>query len=77
MAAYLLVGIDLEGKKESLGIWLGQSERVFATVIALFQVMYLAVAEAGMRWAMRTRNWSAIMTQALVFIQGRIKGYFC
>jgi len=26
VAAYLMVGIDLEGKKECLGIWLGQSE---------------------------------------------------
>jgi len=26
VAAYLMVGIDLEGRKECLGIWLGQSE---------------------------------------------------
>ena len=26
VAAYLMIGIDLEGKKECLGIWLGQSE---------------------------------------------------
>jgi transposase-like protein len=56
-ALYVAVGVNLEGRKELLGLWLGESEgaKFYAQILTELQALSVAHFDLLLRWDNRSR----------------------
>jgi transposase-like protein len=90
-AIYLALGINLEGEKELLGLWVAPTEgsKFWLTVFnelktrgafpndeAIIKIIYLAIQRVAKKWTMPIRNWRAALNQFVILFVGTISRSF-
>jgi len=45
IAAYIMLGVTLEGKKEIIGIWIGENDNKTGTVLSLLEIEYSILSD--------------------------------
>lgn len=72
-AAYIIIGVNIEGYKDVLGIWAGANG--FPSDAALEKILYLATQNITKKWTQRYRNWDGVLNQLIILYPERLKEY--
>ncbi|NMF84859.1 IS256 family transposase [Nodosilinea sp. P-1105] len=86
-AVYVVLGINREGSKDVLGLWIGEAEAegakfwlkvikikaVFPDEESVFKLMYLALDNISKRWTRPIRNWKAATSHFAILFPERFK----
>ena len=72
-AAYVIIGVNIEGYKDVLGIWAGANG--FPSDAALEKILYLATQNITKKWTQRYRNWDGVLNQLIILYPERLKEY--
>ena len=70
-AIYNVLGIDKDGHKDLLGMYVSKSEGVFPNDTALVKLVYLAYRNARKKWTMPVPNWGIISQQLAIKFEDR------
>lgn len=76
-AVYIAIGINLDGRKNVLGMWVGEIESaksVFPTVDSLLKMLYLAMMDITKKWTGRRQDWSMVHAQLAIYFAERMPG---
>ena len=66
-AVYIAIGIDLDGRKDVLGMWVGENESVKYWATVLNSLKNRGIMDITKKWTGRRQDWSMIHAQLAVF----------
>ena len=80
-AVYIIIGVDVEGYKDILGLWIDKTESAesvnsalrkvtrgkgtFPSESAVYKVLYLRIKELSLKWNKPIKNWITIRKQLI------------
>ena len=70
-AIYNVLGIDKDGHKDLLGMYVSKNKGVFPNDTALIKLVYLAYRNARKKWTMPVPNWGIISQQLAIKFEDR------
>ena len=70
-AIYNVLGIDKDGHKDLLGMYVSKNKGVFPNDTALVKLVYLAYRNARKKWTMPVPNWGIISQQLAIKFEDR------
>ena len=70
-AIYNVLGIDKDGHKDLLGMYVSKNEGVFLNDTALIKLVYLAYRNARKKRTMPVPNWGIISQQLAIKFEDR------
>ena len=71
-AVYIAIGINMDGQKEVLGMWVGENKSVFPTDDSLLKMLYLAMIDITKKWTGKRKDWGQIHSQLEIFFADRL-----
>ncbi|MZG32746.1 transposase, partial [Dickeya dianthicola] len=75
-SVFLALGINTEGRKELLGMWLAIKKRnVFPTDDSVRKVIYMAIKDASKKWSMPIQNWRLAMSRFIIEFGDRLSAH--
>ena len=80
-AVYVIIGVDVNGYKDILGLWIDKTESAesvnsalrkvtrgkgaFPSESAVYKVLYLRIKELSLKWNKPIKNWITIRKQLI------------
>ncbi len=70
-SVYLALGINMDGEKELMGLWMAQTEGA-KFWLSVMKVLYLALHQISKKWTMPIRDWKQAMGQFMILFGDRV-----
>ena len=72
-AVYTILGLNMEGKKEILGLYISETKGAFSNENSLLKLLYMGIQNATKKkWTMPIQNWNLTLSQLSIYFEGRL-----